>query len=237
MSPSRPGTFNLVIPVFFLFPPLHISYVWYQHIDFPEGISLLPVCICILRVLGAHCGLSLGYSVVSLLSHEHWVSTVACLWTMTQTCRLVWGAMGHVMVPAYRMHCDLLPSGRHRYCCSARKVPEGPAPFHAVDFPAPVHRLLLLVSIWLVCGTCCYPWHWPFLTVVSVDFILCASFLDKVMPSNDGNAFREMPHQVVFFLCPNLVQYIHTSCLACVMSSEMAPWSSRCVRLVLESHS
>lgn len=52
------------------------------------------------------------------------------------------------------------------HCCPTRKVPEGLATFHALDFPAPAHGYTWLLSTWLFHGTCCYSWHGLFLTII-----------------------------------------------------------------------
>lgn len=86
----------------------------------------------------------------------------------------------------------------HRHRCPTRKAPEGLAAFHAVDF-LHLPTGYMCFSLFDVSVEPAVPLTRLFLTVLSVDFILHAFFLDNVRLFNDGNAFREMPHQVFFF--------------------------------------
>lgn len=110
----------------------------------------------------------------------------------------------------------------HKHRCPTRKAPEGLAAFHAVDF-LHLPTGYMCFSLFDVSVEPAVSLTRLFLTVLSVDFILHAFFLDNIRLFNDGNAFREMPHQVFFFfffLCSNLIPYVHTSWMAHLMSPE-----------------
>lgn len=110
----------------------------------------------------------------------------------------------------------------HKHRCPTRKAPEGLAAFHAVDF-LHLSTGYMCFSLFDVSVEPAVSLTRLFLTVLSVDFILHAFFLDNIRLFNDGNAFREMPHQVFFFfffLCSNLIPYVHTSWMAHLMSPE-----------------
>lgn len=73
-----------------------------QQADFPGSISLSPGKIVVLRGPGAHSGLSLGPSIVPLLSHGCWLLTVAYLWATAETCSWIWSVRGCVTPHACR---------------------------------------------------------------------------------------------------------------------------------------
>lgn len=119
----------------------------------------------------------------------------------------------------------------HRHRCPTRKAPEGLAAFHAVDF-LHLPTGYMCFSLFDVSVEPAVPLTRLFLTVLSVDFILHAFFLDNVRLFNDGNAFREMPHQVFFFFFVQTSSHTFTHPGWHILCHLRGPWSSIYVRLV-----